>query len=231
MKLESEHTNETEATPELVDAPLRKATAWKALRFVGWIAAWLVGAFLGLLLFSDSSDLAVLPVESFTGVSSGIKDLDSFALGRCAGAIALVAAFVLLWRLFRRRNAGSLAKFLATLAVGAFYSVVTLAYLPEIGPMNLMTGGSWTVYGKGFSRSGFKKIQPGMTKAEVAALVGEGVDINARWLEIDREQHYSDQTATWFLSGPGPFENYWQYGVSFTTNGVVDRTWCQFWYD
>lgn len=216
MKPDSENTPETSAA---------KATASKALRFVGWTAAWLVGAFLGFL--------AALPVESFTGVSvsSGIKDLDAFALGRCAGAIALVAAFVLLWRLFRRPNANSLAKFLATLAVGAFYSAVTLAYLPEIGPLNLMTGGSWTVYGKGFSRAGFKKIKPGMTKAEVAALVGEGVNINAMGSEIDRERHYSDQVANWFLSGPGPFENYWQYGVSFTTNGVVDHTWCLFWYD
>ena len=222
MKPDSEHTAKTSNG---------KATASKALRFVGWTAAWLVGAFLGLLLFSDSSDLAVLPVDSFTGVSSGIKNLDSFALGRCAGAVALVAAFVLLWRLFRRPNADSLAKFLATFAVGAFYSVVTLAYLPEIGPTNLMTGGSWTVYGKGFSRSGFKKIKPGMTKAEVAALVGEGVNINAMGSEIDRERHYSDQVANWFLSGPGPFENYWQYGVSFATNGVVDHTWCLFWYD
>ena len=222
MKPDSEHTAKTSN---------EKATASKALRFVGWIAAWLVGAFLGLLLFSDSSDLAVLPVDSFTGVSSGIKNLDSFALGRCAGAVALVAAFFLLWRLFRRPNADSLAKFLATFAVGAFYSAVALAYLPEIGPMNLMMGGSWTVYGKGFSRSGFKKIKPGMTKAEVAALVGEGVDINAMGSEIDRERHYSDQVANWFLSGPDPFENYWQYGVSFATNGVVDNTWCLFWYD
>lgn len=231
MRLESENTPESaDGTPS--EKPIDgKAVAWKVLRFLGWTAAGLLGAFLGLMLFTGDSEFAVLPVDSFTGVSTGIKDLGAFALGRCAAAIALVAAFVLLWRLFRRPNADSLAKFLATLAVGAFYSAATLAYLPEFGPLNLLMGGSDTVYGKGFSRSDFKKIKPGMTKAEVAALVGEGVEINAMGFEIDRERHDLDQTACWFLSGPGALQNYWQYGVSFTTNGVVDGTWCQFWYD
>lgn len=218
MELEANPTPETSAAPALV--------LKTALRFAGWTEAGLVGAFLGLLLFT-----VVLPVESFTGVSSGIENLDAFAIGRFVAAMALIAAFVLLWRLFRRSHFGATAKFLATLAAGAFYSAATLSYLPEIGPMSLLTGGSWTVYGEGFSRSGFKKVQPGMTKAEVAALVGEGVAVNAMWSEIDREQHYSDQIVNWFFSGPGPFENYWQYGVSFTTNGVVDHTWCLFWYD
>ena len=92
-------------------------------------------------------------------------------------------------------------------------------------------GGSDTVYGKGFSRSGFKNIRPGMTKAEVAALAGEGVDITSMWREPDRERLYSDKVSRWLFSGPGDSQNYWQYGVEFTTNGVVDHTWCHFWYD
>lgn len=223
MNLEAEPSPKTAATPTLSLKPL--------LRFTGWTVAGLAGAFLGLLLFSDGSPLAVLPVESFTGVSSGIENLDAFALGRFASAIVLVAALVLLWRLFRRPKAAASTKFLATLVSGALYSAATLAYLPEIGPLNLVTGGSWTVYGTGFDKTGFKQIRPGMTKAEVAALVGEGVEVNAMWQEIDRERHYSDSVANWFLSGPGPFENYWQYGVSFTADGIVDHAWCLFWYD
>ncbi len=206
--------------------------AAKAARRFGWIVAWIVGAFLGLLLFTDSSDFTVLPVESFTGVSTGIADLDAFSFGRLAAGIVLVVAIVLWIRLLRRSGANPLVKFFASVAVGAFYSAATLAYLPEIGPMNLISGGSSTVYTKGFSRSGFKKIKPGMTKAGVAALAGEGLEINAMWSEPDRERLYSDESARWFLSGPGGLvENYWQYGVEFTPDGFVDHTWCLFFYD
>ena len=219
-------TEHTERTAPATDKPVAKM-----LRLVGWIAAFLVGSFLGLLLCSEASDTAVLPVETFTGVSTGIQNLDAFAVGRFVAVIALICAFVLLRLLFRRPNVGLIAKFIAALAAGAFYSAATLAYLPEIGPLNLITGGSSTVYGKGFSRAGFKKVKPGMTKAEVAALVGEGVDINAIGLEIDHERHHSNMISRWFLSGPGTHENYWQYGVEFTTNGIVDHTWYLFWYD
>lgn len=236
MKPESEHTPEPDASPELVsamppDGVGGKASMAKGLRIIGWIAAWLVGVFLGLLLFTESCDFVILPVESFTGVLTGIRNLDAFALGRLVTAVVLVSVLALWVRLLRRSRPNPLAKFFVTLAVGAFYAAVTLAYLPEIGPLNLLMGGSDTVYGKGFSRSGFKKIRPGMTKAEVAALAGEGVDITAMWCEPDRERLYSDKVSCWFFSGPGDSQNYWQYGVEFTTNGVVDHTWCHFWYD
>ena len=227
MNPESETASETPATPPS-DA---RTPARKTLRRFGWLAALLVGAFLGLLLFSEASDFAVLRVEAFTGVLKGIPNLDAFALARLAAAIALVVVFVLWIRLLRRPRPNPLAKFFVTLAVGAFYAAATLAYLPEIGPLNLLMGGSDTVYGKGFSRSGFKKIRPGMTKAEVAALAGEGVDIAAMWREPDRERPSSDMVSCWFFSGPGALQNYWQYRVDFTTNGVVDRTSVVFWYD
>ncbi len=179
----------------------------------------LLGIVAGVLVWSF-----VPPLHSLWGAvqSGGITDdaqIEAFFAQRRVIASLLVVA-LLAWfavMVWARR-----ASHFATIAFGGVFSVLTMIWLPEICPFQFLMEGrpAQTALGDGFSREGFLAVQPGMTKDQVASLVGRGL-----W-----SGDGPDQRARWYLTGPGT-EDHWRYGVEFDASGLVLHKWLEFWWD
>ena len=189
------------------------------LRTAKLVGCLLLGIVTGVLVWRF-----VPPLQSLWGAvqSGGITDgaqLEAFLAQRRIIAFLLVAAFlawlaVMVW-------AKRTCRF-ATFAFGGVFSVLTMIWHPEICPFQFLMEGrpAQTALGDGFSREGFLAVQPGMTKDQVASLIGRGM-----W-----SGHNPDHLARWFLTGPGT-EDHWRYGVEFDTSGLVQFKWLEFWWD
>ena len=152
------------------------------------------------------------------GITDGAQ-IESFLIHRRIAAVSLLG-FSVVWlvmMIWTKRVRG-----IATFAFGIVFSILTTAWLQEISPYQFLMEGrpAQTVFGQGFSREGFRAVQPGMTKDQVVALVGRGL-----WAG-----NGPDLSARWFLSGPGT-EDHWRYGVEFDASGLVQYKWLEFWWD
>ena len=189
------------------------------LRTAKLVGCLLLGIVAGVLVWRF-----VPPLQSLWGAvqSGGITDgaqIEAFLAQRRIIAFLLVAAFlawlaVMVW-------AKRTCRF-ATFAFGGVFSVLTMIWHPEICPFQFLMEGrpAQTALGDGFSREGFLAVQPGMTKDQVASLIGRGM-----WSGQD-----PDHLARWFLTGPGT-EDHWRYGVEFDASGLVQYKWLEFWWD
>ena len=179
----------------------------------------------------------VPPLQSLWGAvqSGGITDgaqIEAFLAQRRMIAFLLVSAFltwlaVMVW-------AKRTCRF-ATFAFGGAFSVLTMIWHPEICPFQFLMEGrpAQTALGDGFSREGFLAVQPGMTKDQVASLVGKGMTKDQVASLVGRGMwsgHDPDHLARWFLTGPGT-EDHWRYGVEFDASGLVQYKWLEFWWD
>lgn len=201
--------------------------------FAKTIGCLLLGIVAGVLVWRF-----VPPLYSLWGAvqSGGITDdaqIEAFFAQRRVIAFLLVAA-LLAWlavMVWARR-----ASRFATVAFGGVFSVLTMIWHPEMCPFQFLMEGrpAQTALGDGFSREGFLAVKPGMTKDQVASLVGRGL-----WSRSAPEPFVAvgwspdggpDYRARWYLTGPGT-EDHWRYGVEFDTSGLVLHKWLEFWWD
>ena len=179
----------------------------------------LLGLVAGVLLCHFVAPLRGLrDAVSAGGITDGMQ-IESFLIHRriaAASLLGLSVAWLVVMFLAKR------VRGIATFTFGIVFSILTTAWLQEICPYQFLMEGrpAKTVFGQGFSREGFQAVQPGMTKDQVAALVGRGL-----W-----GGDGPDLSARWFLSGPGT-EDHWRYGVEFDASGLVLHKWLEFWWD
>ena len=188
------------------------------LKVVGLL---LLGLVAGVLLCHFVAPLRGLrdAVSVSTGGITDGAQIESFLIHRRIASVFLLGLSVawLVMMIWAKRARG-----VATFAFGIIFSILTTAWLQEISPLQFLMEGrpAQTAFGQGFSREGFRAVQPGMTKDQVAALVGRGL-----WTGDG-----PDLRARWFLSGPGT-EDHWRYGVEFDASGLVLHKWLEFWWD
>lgn len=152
--------------------------------------------------------------------SAGWADDAAFASWRRIG-LAVLAAVAIAGVYICRTLKPSLRTLRGFLFFAAFaWAVVTTAVFPEISPMQFVWEGrpASTVYAPGFDRDVFLSLPAGTTKEEVAAAIGLG-------FEGDFERD------TWFFSEAGRSENYWQYYLKFSPEGVLAAKVAIFWWD
>ncbi len=191
----------------------------RARRIAIWIGCILLGLVLGLIFANLAKPLSSLWHAVYRG---GLKDdagIESFLAQRRIAGCALAVIFAgWLGSFFLKRP----LRLAATVTFFFAYTVLSTVWLPDFSLQQLLCDGrpARTVCGEGFSREGFLQIRAGMTKDQVATLVGRGL-----WDGRD-----PDNRARWFLTGGGT-ENHWRFGVEFDKDGTVDYKWLEFWWD